>query len=925
MRNFYLYIFALISFLANAQTSLESEFYNIGNRGSGELKNLKLSQNSLFFTGKEFNKFNLGRYDFNTEKFITYNQEKENNLLGYENFNYITINKNVYFVYQDNNVNKGILFGSENGNIDILLENENIINMSKLIQFDNDYFFFIITEKIPETTNQKKSLWVSDGTKLGTKIITSSLNYSGLEIINKIKDELYYTFNGRTYTYNSKTGEIIDFFSYIGKPNFIFKDELYYFNNNYQENSYDLYVIKNQNYSEKIGSLKDDFISNEIKYYTIGDKVYIYTNSSDNFYANSYLYIFNSVEKTIKKVFETPFKGINNIFHYNEDFYFSIFDQNNKYLNYKIENDSIIEVDYNTEINYINSPIVFDNKIFFNGDNKIYYIDLITKEKNLVDDDNYNIGGFTSFYNPFVYNNELYFTSVDELNGQELFKYNKSSNTKNIVFNYNKTIGSLPFGFEKVNNNILFFANNSLLYKFNPVNKKHNLILDHNQNRIKGIFSDMVANFDNKKIIFSTDKFELGFSDGTEDGTFIFNSAETDENFLEFYTSNLVPINNKIIFEGKTKYQGSEPWVSDGTKEGTFILKDIMDGYESSIVNINENGLFNNKLYFIAISDSNTLNSNSIYETDGTRQNTKEIYTEDSRLSISVKGHYKNYLIIGKSLPASYNSEFFLLDPNTLEQITLEQNHTPYSFFEFEGKLYCSEYNSFYYYDENYKMKLIKNEQSINLIKIGVIDEIMYLYSDYNGFIYKLKNNILEIVDNEYLTKKQFRKINDFIYYINRPYINNQLKGNYLQIINKNGLKKYKLNFIDETNKNPYIEEYRIIDNTLYLSKNHELYGPELYTINLSESVLNNTEVNTTINISSNFDIYPNPSTDYFRIKSNSNKKFDVTIFNTIGQKLKTITAFSNENININGIPKGIYIIHIDNGINKENKKLIIK
>lgn len=78
--------------------------------------------------------------------------------------------------------------------------------------------------------------------------------------------------------------------------------------------------------------------------------------------------------------------------------------------------------------------------------------------------------------------------------------------------------------------------------------------------------------------------------------------------------------------EGYTVY-GKEPWVSDGTSAGTFMLKDINPGFNGSseLANIKHFVDYKGKMYFFSIGTSTK--SGGLYETDGTSEGTKLIYS----------------------------------------------------------------------------------------------------------------------------------------------------------------------------------------------------------------------------------------------------------------------------------------------------------
>ena len=77
----------------------------------------------------------------------------------------------------------------------------------------------------------------------------------------------------------------------------------------------------------------------------------------------------------------------------------------------------------------------------------------------------------------------------------------------------------------------------------------------------------------------------------------------------------------------------------------------------------------------------------------------------------------------------------------------------------------------------------------------------------------------------------------------------------------------------------------------------------------------------------SNIYIGPNPTSDYLTVKSdfNTGKKTKLILYNLIGQEiLKTELANDNSKIDVSTLNRGIYILKLENGINKVVKKIIL-
>ena len=137
------------------------------------------------------------------------------------------------------------------------------------------------------------------------------------------------------------------------------------------------------------------------------------------------------------------------------------------------------------------------------------------------------------------------------------------------------------------------------------------------------------------KLYFSANDGELGnelyVSDGTTEGTQLvkdIDPAISDYGYLNGYTNssspyNLVEFNDKLYFAANNGEVDNELYISDGTAEGTQLLVDINPGENNYGANSSSPGNFvefNDKLYFSA---SNSENGNELYVTDGTAEGTQ--------------------------------------------------------------------------------------------------------------------------------------------------------------------------------------------------------------------------------------------------------------------------------------------------------------
>jgi ELWxxDGT repeat protein len=166
----------------------------------------------------------------------------------------------------------------------------------------------------------------------------------------------------------------------------------------------------------------------------------------------------------------------------------------------------------------------------------------------------------------------------------------------------------------------------------------------------------------NGRLYFSADNgatgSELWVSDGTTNGTQLVKDINPGNSYYSSSPNKFIEFNNKIYFAANDKVNGEELWVSDGTTGGTQLLKDIFPGSNdlngniypnnSSIGNFQE---FNNKLYFVA---NNGTNGFELWVTDGTTKGTQLFkdfsLDESSNITQFQQFNDKLYFIVGNGV-----------------------------------------------------------------------------------------------------------------------------------------------------------------------------------------------------------------------------------------------------------------------------------
>ncbi|WP_090751773.1 T9SS type A sorting domain-containing protein [Nonlabens sp. Hel1_33_55] len=186
-------------------------------------------------------------------------------------------------------------------------------------------------------------------------------------------------------------------------------------------------------------------------------------------------------------------------------------------------------------------------------------------------------------------NGKTYLVANDETTGFELFSYDSTFGTVELVQDLNHSDSGIRFD----ENIISTFKDGVLFQGFNGIRSQSGSSL-------------VFANSQPPNNLFlkgNGDKFDR-----------ILKSSPNISN------------DSKYFFAAETRNKGVEPWITDGTQSGTFLLKDINpngDGMVSGNFDFGRKNAFvaNNKFFF----NGNTDDENLIFTTDGSVENTKEL------------------------------------------------------------------------------------------------------------------------------------------------------------------------------------------------------------------------------------------------------------------------------------------------------------
>ena len=121
-------------------------------------------------------------------------------------------------------------------------------------------------------------------------------------------------------------------------------------------------------------------------------------------------------------------------------------------------------------------------------------------------------------------------------------------------------------------------------------------------------------------------------------------------------------VNNHIIFRATTSTYGYEPWITDGTADSTKILKDIVAGTSGSLTNTTVVSFLFDSVLLLVINDG--VNGNELWRTDGTTNGTyllKDINTGSASSDPSNFLRWGNKVLF-TATTATYGNELWETD-----------------------------------------------------------------------------------------------------------------------------------------------------------------------------------------------------------------------------------------------------------------------
>ncbi|MBC7815335.1 MAG: hypothetical protein IAG10_00380, partial [Planctomycetaceae bacterium] len=249
-----------------------------------------------------------------------------------------------------------------------------------------------------------------------------------------------------------------------------------------------------------------------------------------------------------------------------------------------------------------------------------------------------------------VVGDTLFFTANDGIHGRELWK--SDGTVKGTVLVKDFSVGeesSQPLGLSSVNGALLFFVGAATgtteLWKSDGTESGTVLVMTLSSEDFNDFlaFPECIA-VSNGTLFFSGRDEEHGQelwkSDGTADGTKLVRDINLGEDWSAPF--NLIDVNGTLFFVADDGEHGYELWKSDGSEAGTELVAELTVGPDSSdFGSLEEFGLaaVNNTLFFVANLDET---GSELWKSDGTAEGTELVKDIRSGSSSSEPGNLTN-------------------------------------------------------------------------------------------------------------------------------------------------------------------------------------------------------------------------------------------------------------------------------------------
>ncbi|MCD9853775.1 T9SS type A sorting domain-containing protein [Epilithonimonas sp. JDS] len=360
-----------------------------------------------------------------------------------------------------------------------------------------------------------------------------------------------------------------------------------------------------------------------------------------------------------------------------------------------------------------------------------------------------------------LFDNNLIFTTIGTAFGREIYKYNFATKKSEIIKDYTVPGRILKSSFYQLNGKVYFFAEglySKLELWYTDLNTGSTAkVKDLNEDSYSSYVDTLTAKTIGDKLVFSY-RNNLYVSDGTAEGTIKIPNVTLVNN--QFTT-----LNNKVYFFGNSTLYGQELWSSDGTQNGTKIVKDLNPGSGSSV------GTYYDKLYTLngkIVFSAGVHQTPGLYTSDGTPDGT--VFFQNISYNYQLL-EYEN--TVTNRLVYLANNNLWITDGTTNGTKSLNtQINNIKTIVSFKNKLYINTTNETYVIDENDQVMVFNNNFGVKLETVSTSSNQNFLVlkelnsnSNIESFIYIYDGNEITKTNIKYNNEKSFIEKDNKVYF----------------------------------------------------------------------------------------------------------------------------------------------------------------
>lgn len=581
----------------------------------------------------------------------------------------VTLNNELFFM---NGTKLWKSDGTETGTVEVI---DVLESVKKLIVFKNKVFVF----------NYGNSFWVSDGTTEGsTKVETATSEFFHNSAFGVVNNELFFqAHNSYGYELWKTDG--------TASGTFMVKDIHPEFDDNNIEdivslNGKAIFTASDGNWLGKelwisdgseLGTtiLKDinqtgNNSSSPKNYFQLGNKVLF---SADNGVNGNELWLLeNGIATLLKDInLNEKYSNPSNFTELDGVVYFKATTKETGTELWKTDgttSGTVLVKDINPGLNNsltYGNFVTLNHKLFFYADDgvngsELWESDGTLEGTKLVKDINTS-GSSIRLGELFVFKDKIYFNATDSSADFELWVSDGTDSGTQLFKNINSTSSSSPYNFVEFKENLYFTVSTTAgnqLWRTDGVNTSKATDKGYSNVTVAGNYMYFVSTYANGGELWATENgVTFYFVKDIKPG-----NAGSNGSFPSYLTNH----NGILYFIANDGTHGYELWKSDGTSNGTTLVKDIVEGTSSS--NIIEIQSFGD---FIVFGAGNNNQNKELWISDGTTEGTKLLYD----LNPSTEQYYNGS-----------NPNTFFVDANNTLNFTADNGLTGYELWQLEAE-----------------------------------------------------------------------------------------------------------------------------------------------------------------------------------------------------------------------------------------------